>query len=78
MVLGRPISRKKGPVNKPELIMMLEQEKISEQTLVWKAGMDDWVTLHEALLVEKWSNQWRPPQRTRMRKKMWKTSATAW
>jgi len=44
---------KQGPVNKPELIMMLEREKIADQTLVWKAGMDDWVTLHEALFGRK-------------------------
>lgn len=40
---------KKGPVNKPELIMMLEREQIAEQTLVWKPGMEDWITVHEAL-----------------------------
>merc|ERR1711879_370333 len=42
---------KQGPVNKPELLMMLEQEKIAPQTLVWKAGMEDWETAQDVLFT---------------------------
>ncbi|WMJ82621.1 DUF4339 domain-containing protein [Oscillospiraceae bacterium LTW-04] len=42
-----------GPASSNEIVGLLQSGELNRNTMVWKAGMNDWVPLHQTALDKK-------------------------